>query len=595
MKTLKSFLIVLIFIQGCAMTPLSIEKGDDCFLNKDYLGAIQAYENGLLEAKNSNTKNIVQQKIAATKVSIADKYLLKAEKIYNREPKITIPIINETLKVLENVSRWDDSEKRITNKINAFQREKEGLLSQIRADLQKASGEADKYHYNSAMGIIEQTLTIDPTNSDIQKTKNGTTDRRNLYEEIKNSLSFGDLDKAINAYVRLSNSATNPPPFSAFPLKKLFIPLILQRTAILEKQSKWFDAYRLLDQWKINTFNKRIQKIKSRGCTYYYQKAKSSIETQNDYYKGYIYSLKAKELDSKDLQIFQIHKEARDYVNKSLQKYIAIASFGSPSNEPDAGRQFSDSLISYLYGVLPYGINILERDKIDFVLREHKRETKSVGEILGVNLMITGTVSLFKVDRSQDKRTATIKFSIGKEIVDNPEFLQMIKMYGSDTSKWPQIPKKTIQKENYQLVNYSKGTANMKGFAKVSIRIFDTHKGTITFVKDFDASVVESCDFQDEVKEANISYIPMSLSTDTEVKEEMRKRIVTEIAAIVQASFENREIRFLNQADFYLDRREYQNAIEPLAQGYLYCTLDDIKPDNDSFVKIKKISYEMTE
>jgi TolB-like protein len=285
-----------------------------------------------------------------------------------------------------------------------------------------------------------------------------------------------------------------------------------------------------------------------------------------------------------------------------MQKYIAVASFDSPSNDPDSGKQFSDSLISYLYQVLPYGINILERDKIDFVLKERGSEAKSIGELLGVDLIITGTVSLYTVDRVVDERVATVRVKIGEETVLNPEFEQMLNFYGPDMSRWPQkmaqihgedssqwprIPPRTVRRDQHQLMKYTKGTAQVKGFAKVSIRIFDTAKGTITFVKDFDATVVRTSEFQDEVQEANIPYIPMNLPTDTEIKEEMRKSIVTEVGKIVRSSFENREHRFLNQANFHLDRLEFDAAFEPLAEGYLYCLRDAIAPENEACVKMR--------
>jgi len=139
------------------------------------------------------------------------------------------------------------------------------------------------------------------------------------------------------------------------------------------------------------------------------------------------------------------------------------------------------------------------------------------------------------------------------------------------------------------LLNYTKGTAKAKGFAKVSVRIFDTKKGAITFVKDFDATAMDSCEFQDEVKEASISYVPMSLPTDTEIKEQMRKKIVLEIAKVVEASFEHREMRFLNEVNFFIDRHEFEAALKPLVTGHLYCILDNIKPDNKTFVEIKRL------
>lgn len=129
----------------------------------------------------------------------------------------------------------------------------------------------------------------------------------------------------------------------------------------------------------------------------------------------------------------------------------------------------------------------------------------------------------------------------------------------------------------------------MKGFAKVSVRIFDTKKGAIAFVKDYDANVNYSSNFQDELAEAGIEYIPMKLPTDTEAKEEMRKEIVHQIGKVVQSSFENREARFLNLANFYLERRQNNLAFIPLAEGYLYCTKAGLSPDNPSFMEIKRL------
>ena len=588
-------IIVLMFMQGCATTPSSIEEGDNYFKKRDYISAVLAYERGLSQVRDADDRKTIEQKLSSAKVSIADEYLAKAAKIQDKDTLISVPVINEKLELLEKVSQWDDSSKRITSKIDEYKRQRERLLKDIQITLQNTLREADDYNYNRALELIEEALSIDRLNDDLQKTRRNIMDRKDYFEAVKKYLSDGDLDNAINAYNKLSDASSHTLKFSSFPLRDSFATLIVKRVTALKKRNKWFDAYTLLKRFELVKLNKELREIKSKGSKYYYEKAKTSLKTHQDYFKGYIYAFKAYELDPTQSGVFQIHKEAQDYVNKSLQKYIAIASFDSPSNEPDAGKQYSDSLISYLYRVLPYGINILERDKIDFVLREHQRETKSVGEVLGADLMVSGTVSLFKIDRNVDKRTATIKVKLGEETVENPEFLQMMKMYGARTSKWPSIPPKTIQKDKYQLINYSKGTISMKGFAKVSIRIFDTQKGTITFVKDFDASVVKSCEFQDEVKEANIPGIAISLPADTEMKEEMRKEIVSEIAKVVQASFENRETRFLNQAKFFLDRREYKNAIKPLAEGHLYCILDNIKPDNKVFLELNELSSELIE
>ena len=585
-KVIFSLLMILLIIQmqGCIMPPI-VKKGDDFFAKKNYYKAISAYEQGLSQTNDTAIRKTIKQKIASIKGILTDHYLADAEAVYDRQEKITVPIINNAIGILEQGSKWDDDQRRIASKIDVYKQKKKKLLDTIQDDLQKAVKESNGYNYEQAEKLINGALSIDPKNQNLLKEKKRIAVRRGHFKEIKAYLAKGDLENALTSFNRLSNATSTGLKFSIFPLKDAFVSLISEKVADLREENKWHKAYSLLTRWDLPELDEELNEVKSKASEYYYENAKSSVESDDNYFKGYLYCIKANELNPKDMRIFELYKNVKDHVDKSMQRYIAIGSFDPPSNEPDAGKQFSDSLISYLYRVLPYGINIMERDKIDTILKEQK----SAGDILGVNLIVTGTVSLFKVDTNVDKRTATIKIKVGEETVENPAFMQMFKLYGKDTALWPSVPPKTIKKERHQLLNYTKGTAQVKGFAKVSVRIFDTKKGAITFVKDFDASAVASCEFQDEVKEAGIRYVPMSLPTDTEIKEQMRKKIVSEIAKIVQASFENREIRFLNQVNFYLDRREDEAALKPLATGHLYCMLDNIKPDNKTFIEIKRL------
>ena len=579
-----TMIFLIIQIQGC-VTPPSVKRGDDFLAKKNYQKAISAYKTGLSKTNDPALKKTIKKKIVSIKSILTDNCLADAEAVYNRQEKITVPAINNVIGILKQCSKWDDK-KRIAGKIHVYRQEKKKLLGSIKKNLQKAKKESNGYNYDQAEKLISEALSIDPANQNLLKEKKQIALRKDYFRKIKAYLDKEDLENALISFNRLSNSFSTDLTLSKFPLKDAFISLISQKVVNLKEADKWYDAYALLTKWNLPELDEKLNEVRSKGSEYYYENAKSSIEFDNNHFKGYLYCIKANELNPKDKRVFELYKNVKDHVDKSMQRYIAIGSFDPPSNDPDAGKQFSDSLISYLYRVLPYGINIMERDKIDTILKEQK----SAGDILGVNLIVTGTVSLFKVDTSIDKRTATIRVKIGEEIVENPAFMQMFKMYGKDMATWPSVPPKTIKKENHQLLNYTKGTAQLKGFAKVSVRIFDTKKGAITFVKDFDASAVASCEFQDEVKEAGIPYVPMSLPTNTEIKEQMRKKIVSEIAKIVQASFENREIRFLNQVNFFIDRREHEAALKPLATGHLYCILDNIKPDNKAFVEIKRLT-----
>lgn len=178
------------------------------------------------------------------------------------------------------------------------------------------------------------------------------------------------------------------------------------------------------------------------------------------------------------------------------------------------------------------------------MLQEQRSDNLTAGQLLGVDLMVTGGVSLFRVDTNIDKRTATANIKVGDEMGPNPEYQQMMNAYGTNPQTWPHVPPMMIPRDRMQIMNYTRGTAETRGFAKVSVRIFDTDKGAISFVKDFDANLGFETEFQDEVKEAGIEYKLMRLPSETEVKEQMRREIVAQVAEVVQASLKPVNIAF---------------------------------------------------
>ena len=518
-----SLSILLLMLQGCAGIPKTIKQGDDYFLRKAYEDALQAYEIGLPKIKDAKSRQEVAEKINLIKGYITDQHLADARLVYDRQAEKTIPMLDEALAVLEKGVGTDDQAGRIAATMADYQDQRKQLQQQVTQNLTEAAAKATAYQFSEAIELIDDAIRLDPQNSVLQENKLRLEEQKALYAAIEIQIENGDLENTFHAYDQFAKAAGIKPDLKDFPLENEIVTLILKKAEALTDQKKYYRAYLLLTHYPLDALMGALDDVKREGSQYYLNAAKSAVNHQYNYAKGYVYASLANEMNPNDFEVFNIHKVTQDRVDRNVQKYIAVASFDAPSNDPDSGKQFSDSLISYLYQVLPYGINILERDKIDYVLKEQGTEAKTIGEMLGVDLMVTGTVSLFKVDKSVDERMATVKVKVGEETVTNPEFVQMLNMFGSDmsqwpikmqqiygqdASKWPKLPPKTIQKENFEMINYKRGTAQMKGFAKVSIRIFDTTKGTIMFVKDFDATVEKSGEFQDEVKEADIAYIP---------------------------------------------------------------------------------------
>ena len=585
MRWIAAATIFLLAVTGCVPPP-GLKTADDLMIQQDYLGAVKTYEEVLLEVQDDTTRKQVEEKIAAAKIALVDAYLMQAEEQYRAMTTPNIPALNRIVSELQSVERWDDAEGRLKGGIARYKKETRELLIQVQGYLKAASEAARRYDFSTALEMVEAAAAIDSGNTDVRSAKAQVAEQQALYGEVQSRIAQQDLDGVIAAFKNLAATYEPQPTLVDSPFAGDIIGMVKKEAEIKMAENRWIEALNYLKQWQSKELAPLMRAATRGAADHLFVIAQSEL-AQGRAGKAYLYSTRAATLDPRNMEIFQLNKKARDLVNKQIQSYIAIASFDTPSDDPDAGKQFSDSLISFLYQELPYGVNILEREKIDYALREQSAETSTASDMLGVDLVVTGSVSLFKVESNTDTRKATVKVAGNEEMVVNPAFTQMHQLYGPDTSRWPEVPEKTIKKVQMERIQYTKGTGRKEGFAKVSVRIFDADKGTISFVKDYNANVSKVSEFQDEVAEAGIEYIPMSLPSDTELKEEMRRGIIQELAAVVQASFERRELRFFNQVQFYLDRLETNEAMESLAAGYLYCLQDGIGEDNPEFVQFK--------
>ncbi|MCD6535281.1 MAG: hypothetical protein J7L25_14575 [Deltaproteobacteria bacterium] len=336
-----------------------------------------------------------------------------------------------------------------------------------------------------------------------------------------------------------------------------------------------------------------IDNIRTAGSWFYLQQASKRL-AQGDISRAYIEAVKGYELDRENSEIFDLHRDTRDQILQQLQRYIAIPLFGAPKDQPDLGPQLSDALISYLFRILPYGINIVEREKIDLLLEEQKREYKKVGNLLNVDMIITGNISLLNIDRQESNHMVTIKAKTGEKTISNPEFEAWLRLPLTSRGNTQQ-PRKLLAMPTYQNFTYRKGTVTLKGFTSVSLRIFGTSKGAVTYAQEFNANYSISDDFQDEVQLANVESDPLNLPSDTEIREKLRNKVIKQIAGVIGKQFDKREKSFLQDAKYHLSRHENEKALQKLAQGFLYCIKAKVKTDDPDFSAIRDKIITLTE
>lgn len=558
---LACLLLFLIFLFGC-VPPEKVNMGDQHLAARDYIQAIDAYKQALAKTEDNDLKKQIEDKLFLAQKELTVEYLLSARSAYEDKSRGPQERLERAMDILSQGLPYQDKEQRLSQAYDQYkvelaqlksdiaQKEREASVKkQVTEFTQKAQNSISQYDFESAAQFIEKGLALDPKNRNLINLKGLLDQLMNKLKEIYSLLNQGLPAQAITELRQLESMS--PVPFSPS-----YLPVI----------------------------------IRDGVAQYYYKQALAFKESAP--FKGFLLIESAKRLDNVNSDIFRLHKELTDFVDKTMVSNIAVGSFASPHHAPDSGKQFSDSLISHLYNVLPYGINILERDNIDEIIQEVKAKNRKQAELLGLDLMVTGNVSLFRVEKNVDERQATAKVVIGGESVPNPAYRQMEQIYGPNPDTWPARPPRTIGKGNgvTQFVKYRKGLARMTGFAKVSFRIFDMEKGAISYVKNLDATIENSSEFQDEVKEAGIEYKPLELPTEIEVKEAMRRQLVEKIGQIVSSAFQNREVRFANLANYYLERREVRASFEPIAKGILYCRKGQIENNNKVCLQLSQLA-----
>ena len=111
--------------------------------------------------------------------------------------------------------------------------------------------------------------------------------------------------------------------------------------------------------------------------------------------------------------------------------------------------------------------------------------------------------------------------------------------------------------------------------------------------KDLKDSFEKADTFQEPIETANILEDPLDIPTETEIKGELRDKMVNSLVDVILTIFENREKRFLQWATLHINRKEYHEAVKYIAQGYLYCNKS--KKGNQFSEKIYDLMINLTE
>ena len=593
-------ILSLVLVTGC-VTPEEYDQGQAMLKGGHLEEAYKSFSAALAKADSPEDKAKIQQALDHTKKLLADRYLDMAAQTKAGPGALTIPRLQRSVEILTSALPYDDAAGRIAAQLSADRAAQDALQAQAQKFYDEAIQLANQQNFEPALGAIAKALALHPQYQMFQQAKDtiGALRVDHHAKKLEAALGAREWGEARRQLQMLSQASPNHPLVAKAKgqIEEMARQDVDQRVGALSQAGRWYSAYKLVQgSGMAGEMGETLANLRAKGGAHYLSQSQKSFKSQK-VAQAYVAAMKAMEMAPQDPEVFRQHQKCEDAVDFSLKQHLAVAAFDSPSNDPDAGRQFSDDLVSYLFRLLPYGTGIVERQKIDLALKEKGGDFKQAGELLGVDMIIIGNVSLLKVDQDKTTREATARVRVGQETVSNPEYYAMLSRFGNDQSQWPKAVPPTITKDRFDYMRYRKGTGTMFGFINVAVRVFEVDFGTILYSNVFKKNQKYTDTYQDPVPDAEVPVKedPLQLPTETEIKEKLKEEVITKIAQVVIKYFRDREVKLLGKAKQALERRTMDQVVEFLAKGHVYCKKAGLPADNPAAVEINQLIMEVTE
>jgi hypothetical protein len=600
---LAGFIVFL--IPGCQTVAPQMKEADQRYRSGDKKAALAIYERALATAGSKKQKKELEGLAARIRGEITDDTLSAVSRV--KQGGENIPVLAKSVRLLQENQTWDDANHRLKTALN----ESQESLAKLQAEYEKLMDAAKAGESSKAWTPVYQALSraaqLDPSQGLDTRMAEWVKARDLAFSAaIEGYLGQKLLDKADEEYARLSKELPKP---SEQLLASLEAKVEVLRQVELEsrlnglvKKNQYYTAYQLICDAQKPYLKQREPEIRKAGAEFYKGKAQQDFAlggTRVPY--GFFAAEKAWQLNPDDEEIFKLRKDLSDLVEANVTQGIAIETFSHPEKEPDAGKEFSNALAAYLKANVPYGVTLLERSKVEDLLKESGQlsiTNLASSEFSKVKLFIMGDVTTLTVDHLKDPHQGTTRILLGTERVSNPQYLDCLSRYGNERKKWPEElrdikPEKEVPK--YEKATYNYGNETVEGLMVVAVRTTDTMLGTVKLSSTFNEAFKTQDSYSDELLNADppIKADALDIPADNTVKQMLHEKLAQKVGAfIIDNSFKNREDIFYRLARSFLERREYEKAVAMLASGYFYCEKDiryvPKKEDNATFRSIRQ-------
>lgn len=516
---------------------------------------------------------------------------LKLAQIGGR-PTRTVAQYAEVISELERVLSYDDPNDSIRESLEQYRAGMQKVAEEIPRLLSEAADKGNALQWQEAISSLDNILAATSENKEARQMRQKLLSERDGYykrviPELCEGNNYDDCKKAELHLDTFKNQIPKPDGRLVAELQGLIEQAKGKVAENLVGQKKYFTAYMLVKNLNAPKYRDLLNLIIEQGGTFYMALANEEYRNVRDFY-AYAAAVKAMSLlGSENDQAFKLHRDCADRVDDSLKMKIGI-SFKSSGDDSDIGTNFSNELISYLHPLLPYGIGIDERNKIEFGIE--KVGAKDVVRLLGLKWAVFGDIEC-KVSRERDERQVTTWTPVSQTI-PNPHYeteLKMIMESGDKSSKLPK-PQPTISTQVSERLTYTVGEERLHGQVLCSTRIYSPNKGNVISTKNF----ITTCDandlFRNEVPGANIAWDPLELPPQLTFEQKMREDMVKQVGDWLLSNFNYRQRIFYQEAEYFIQRKQFDYAVKAAVQGYLYCLRDNIVEDDQWFRGLRQLA-----
>lgn len=281
---------------------------------------------------------------------------------------------------------------------------------------------------------------------------------------------------------------------------------------------------------------------------------------------------KALKLSSGNRELSSKAQALKDRIKQRVVKKIAIMDFTPPSNNPDAGRVMTDSLLSYLTKNSTGDVKILARDVLGALLKEIEmgqaglydiESAKKAGKLKGTDVFIFGSVLHFNVEKNVDEGFKVVNAKVGKKSVQNQAYQNWLATHSRPTDEELQTaPPQTIDEEIFERVKYKVANHKKTASVNVSFRVIDVEEGEVVITKTLKNKKEAEDTYSEGVEFANIPYKALKMPSDTELLEQVVEASVAELGYEVLKRFQNLQGLYLNSAQLLRKKGELERAVE---------------------------------